>query len=34
MSVLTEHVAGLNEQLTRQHDEIQHLKHTLANRKK
>ncbi|KAM3958105.1 uncharacterized protein ACR2FA_007899 [Aphomia sociella] len=34
MSVLTEHVAGLNEQLTRQHDEIQHLKHQLSSRKK
>lgn len=34
MSVLTEHVAGLNEQLTRQHDEIQQLKHTLHNRRK
>ncbi|KAH9633693.1 hypothetical protein HF086_009027 [Spodoptera exigua] len=34
MSVLTEHVAGLNEQLTRQHDEIQHLKHALNTRKK
>lgn len=34
MSVLTEHVAGLNEQLARQHDEIQQLKHTLHNRRK
>ncbi|KAJ8724099.1 hypothetical protein PYW07_008079 [Mythimna separata] len=34
MSVLTEHVAGLNEQLTRQHDEIQQLKHTLHSRRK
>ncbi|KAJ8713848.1 hypothetical protein PYW08_007468 [Mythimna loreyi] len=34
MSVLTEHVAGLNEQLTRQHDEIQQLKHTLQTRRK
>lgn len=33
MSVLTEHVAGLNEQLTRQHDVIQHLKHQLANKR-
>ncbi|XP_053614081.1 protein phosphatase 1 regulatory subunit 21 [Plodia interpunctella] len=34
MSVLTEHVAGLNEQLTKQHDEIQHLKHQLSGRRK
>ncbi|KOB69127.1 Uncharacterized protein OBRU01_17450 [Operophtera brumata] len=34
MSVLTEHVAGLNEQLTKQHDEIQHLKHQLSTRRK
>ncbi|KAL0869343.1 hypothetical protein ABMA27_007598 [Loxostege sticticalis] len=34
MSVLTEHVAGLNEQLTKQHDEIQHLKHQLTTRRK
>lgn len=34
MSVLTEHVAGLNEQLARQHDEIQHLKHQLSTKKK
>lgn len=34
MSVLTEHVAGLNEQLTRQHDEIQQLKHQLSTRRK
>ncbi|XP_063831528.1 protein phosphatase 1 regulatory subunit 21 [Ostrinia nubilalis] len=34
MSVLTEHVAGLNEQLTKQHDEIQHLRHQLSTRRK
>ncbi|CAH0400349.1 unnamed protein product [Chilo suppressalis] len=34
MSVLTEHVAGLNDQLTRQHDQVQQLKHQLSNRKK
>ncbi|KAJ0173793.1 hypothetical protein K1T71_010942 [Dendrolimus kikuchii] len=34
MSVLTEHVAGLNEQLAKKHDEIQHLKHQLSTRKK
>lgn len=34
MSVLTEHVAGLNEQLARQHDHIQHLKHQLSTKKK
>ncbi|XP_026315000.1 protein phosphatase 1 regulatory subunit 21 isoform X2 [Hyposmocoma kahamanoa] len=34
MSVLTEHVATLNEQLTRQHDQIQLLKHQLSTRKK
>ncbi|XP_060805261.1 protein phosphatase 1 regulatory subunit 21 [Amyelois transitella] len=34
MSVLTEHVAGLNDQLARQHDEIQHLKHQLSGRRK
>ncbi|KAJ2942043.1 hypothetical protein O0L34_g10961 [Tuta absoluta] len=34
MSVLTEHVAGLNDQLTRQHDEIEHLRHQLTTRRK
>ncbi|XP_075982755.1 uncharacterized protein LOC142980993 [Anticarsia gemmatalis] len=32
MSVLTEHVAGLNEQLARQHDEIELLQHALASK--
>ncbi|CAB3246328.1 unnamed protein product [Arctia plantaginis] len=34
MSVLTEHVAGLNEQLAKQHDAIQQLKHQLSTRRK
>ncbi|XP_068618893.1 protein phosphatase 1 regulatory subunit 21 [Battus philenor] len=34
MSVLTEHVAGLNEQLARQHDQIEHLKHQLSTKRK
>ncbi|CAG9789099.1 unnamed protein product [Diatraea saccharalis] len=34
MSVLTEHVAGLNDQLARQHDQVQQLKHQLSNRRK
>ncbi|XP_049878062.1 protein phosphatase 1 regulatory subunit 21 [Pectinophora gossypiella] len=34
MCVLTEHVAGLNEQLARQHDQIDHLKHQLATKRK
>ncbi|CAH2045925.1 unnamed protein product, partial [Iphiclides podalirius] len=34
MSVLTEHVAGLNEQLASQHDQIEHLKHQLNTRRK
>lgn len=34
MSVLTEHVAGLNEQLASQHDQVQQLKHQLSNRRK
>ncbi|XP_047994100.1 protein phosphatase 1 regulatory subunit 21 [Leguminivora glycinivorella] len=33
MSVLTEHVAGLNEQLARQHDQIDQLKHQMSRRK-
>ncbi|XP_072930135.1 uncharacterized protein [Epargyreus clarus] len=34
MCVLTEHVAGLSEQLARQHDQLQHLKHQLSTKKK
>ncbi|KPJ10055.1 KLRAQ motif-containing protein 1 [Papilio machaon] len=34
MSVLTEHVAGLNEQLARQHDQLEMLRHQLAARRK
>ncbi|CAK1583372.1 unnamed protein product [Parnassius mnemosyne] len=34
MSVLTEHVAGLNEQLAKQHDQIEHLKHQLSTKRK
>ncbi|XP_063628128.1 protein phosphatase 1 regulatory subunit 21 [Cydia splendana] len=33
MSVLTEHVAGLNEQLAHQHDQIDQLKHQMSRRK-
>ncbi|KPJ01488.1 KLRAQ motif-containing protein 1 [Papilio xuthus] len=34
MSVLTEHVAGLNEQLARQHDQLEMLRHQLTTRRK
>ncbi|CAF4798309.1 unnamed protein product [Pieris macdunnoughi] len=34
MSLLTEHLAALNDQLAAQHDSIEHLKHQLATRKK
>ncbi|CAG4931143.1 unnamed protein product [Parnassius apollo] len=34
MSVLTEHVAGLNEQLAKQHDQIEQLKHQLSTKRK
>ncbi|KAL4711741.1 hypothetical protein ACJJTC_015807 [Scirpophaga incertulas] len=34
MSVLTEHVAGLNDQLAKQHDQIELLSHQLTTRKK
>ncbi|CAK1551008.1 unnamed protein product [Leptosia nina] len=34
MSLLTEHVAALNDQIASQHDTIEHLKHQLSTRKK
>ncbi|CAG9105932.1 unnamed protein product [Plutella xylostella] len=34
MSVLTEHVAGMNDQLARQHDQIQELKQQASSRRK